>query len=153
MWVWSIGRMILLEKANNFEENVFLGHSCPTIPHWLTWNQSLSSEVRDQLLTTLTVARSYILLVRIRCPRQGIQRYDTRVLFWYVVTNVSEDNSALTMEAVCSSEIITFTYHVTTRCNSPEALYVYRKFIGVDLVLSYRLRCVFSWKEASVLKH
>ena len=29
--------------------------------------------------------------------------------------------------------IITFTYHVTTCCNNPEALYVYRQFISVDL--------------------
>jgi hypothetical protein len=55
--------------------------------------------------------------------------------YWYVGTNVSEDNSALTMEAVCSSEIITFTYHVTTRSNNPEALYVCRQFIGVDLAI------------------
>jgi hypothetical protein len=76
----------------------------------------------------------YIYIVRIRCSRQGIQRHDTRVLFWYVGTNVSEDSSALTMEAVWSSEIITFTYHVTTRCNNVEALCVYRQFIGLDLV-------------------
>jgi hypothetical protein len=55
--------------------------------------------------------------------------------YWYVGTNVSEDNSALATEAVCSSEIITFTYHVTTRCNNPEALYVCRQFIGVDLAI------------------
>jgi hypothetical protein len=51
----------------------------------------------------------------------------------YITSISSAYKSAMAMEAVFCSEIITFTYHVTTRCNNPETLYDYRQFIGVDL--------------------